>query len=35
MFGWLGGGNNDAPVYPELETPQSADGKLFRISSWR
>lgn len=29
MFGWLGGGNNEAPVYPELEAPQSVDGELL------
>lgn len=31
MFGWLGGGNNDAPIYPELEAPQSAAGELQPI----
>jgi hypothetical protein len=31
MFGWLGGGNNEAPVYPELEAPQSVDGELQLI----
>jgi hypothetical protein len=30
MFGWLGGGNNEAPIYPELEAPQSvADFKAL------